>query len=298
MSWFRTVVSWLRGSAAAVPLTSYRPTLEPLEERWVPSPIPRPAHVVLVVEENHAFSQIIGSPDAPYINALAASPNAALFTQSFSLTHPSQPNYLFLFSGSTQGVTDDSTPPITFRTPNLGAALRAHGLSFVGFAESLPFAGFTGDTSGAYARKHAPWVNREGAGHNRLPARVNQPFAAFPANFNRLPTASFVTPNLQDDMHDGTVAAGDAWLQQNLGAYVQWAQTHHSLLILTFDEDDQLNNNQITTLFVGAGVRHGQFSEMITHLSVLRTIEGMYGLPRVGGSAAVPPITDVWLRRR
>jgi hypothetical protein len=299
MSWFRTVVSWLRGSAAAaVPLPSYRPTLEPLEERWVPSPIPRPAHVVIVVEENHAFSQIIGSPDAPYINALAAGPKAALFTQSFGLTHPSQPNYLLLFSGATQGVTDDSTPPTTFSTPNLGAALRSHGLSFVGYSETLPFAGFTDDTSSAYARKHSPWANWQGAGHNRLPAKVNQPFTAFPANFNKLPTVSFVIPNLQDDMHDGTVAAGDAWLQQHLDAYVQWAQTHNSLLILTFDEDDHLNNNQITTFFVGAHVKHGQYSEMITHLNVLRTIEGMYQLPRVGSSAMVPPITDVWMRRR
>jgi hypothetical protein len=254
--------------------------------------------VVIVVEENHAFSQIIGSADAPYINALATSPDAALFTQSFSLTHPSQPNYLSLFSGSNQGVTDYSTPPTTFRTPNLGAALRAHGLSLVGFAEDLPFAGFTGDTSGAYARKHAPWINWQGTGHNRLPAKVNQPFTAFPGNFNKLPTVSFVIPNLQDDMHDGTVAAGDAWLQQHLDAYIRWAPTHNSLFILTFDEDNMLGNNQITTLFLGARVKPGQYSETITHLNVLRTIEGMYQLPRVGGSATVPPITDVWIRRR
>ena len=299
MSWFHAVASWLRGSAAAaVPLPSYRPALETLEERWVPSPIPRPAHVVIVVEENHAFSQIIGSPDAPYINALAAGPKAALFTQSFSLTHPSQPNYLLLFSGSKQGVTDDSTPPTTFSTPNLGAALRARGLSFVGYSQSLPFAGFTGDTSGAYARRHAPWVNWQGAGDSRLPAQVNQPFTAFPGNFNKLPTVSFVIPNGQDDMHDGTVAAGDAWLQQHLDAYVRWAQTHNSLFVLTTDEDDGLHNNQITTLFVGAGVKHGQYSETITHLNVLRTIEGMYHLPRVGRSATVPPITDVWMRPR
>jgi hypothetical protein len=254
--------------------------------------------VVVVVEENHALSQIIGSPDAPFINSLAAGPKAALFTQSFSITHPSQPNYLALFSGSTQGVTDDTTPPTIFTTPNLGAALRAHGLSFVGYSESLPFAGFTGDTSGAYARKHAPWVNWQGAGRMLLPVKVNQPFAAFPGNFNKLPTVSFVTPNLQDDMHDGTVAAGDAWLQQHLGGYAQWAQAHNSLLILTFDEDDDMHNNQITTLFVGAHVKQGHYSEMITHLNVLRTIEAMYHLPPVGSSGTVPPITDVWTRRR
>jgi hypothetical protein len=250
--------------------------------------------VIIVVEENHSFSELIGSPDAPFINSLAAGPNAALFTQSFALAHPSQPNYLFLFSGSNQGVTSDDTPPAIFSKPNLASALRARGLSFVGFSEGLPFAGFTGDSAGAYARKHAPWVNWQGAGHNHLPGRVNLPFRAFPGNFDSLPTVSFVIPNLLNDMHDGTVAAGDAWLQQNLGAYIQWAQTHNSLFIFTTDEDDFGQNNQIATLFVGAGVKQGRYSETITHLNVLRTIEEMYQLPLVGRSASVPPITDVW----
>jgi len=247
---------------------------------------------------NHAFSQIIGSSDAPFINALAAGPKAALFTQSFGLTHPSQPNYLFLFSGANQGVTSDARPPTAFSTPNLGAALRARGLSFVGFSEGLPFAGFTGDSAGAYFRKHAPWVNWQGAGRNGLAAEVNLPFTAFPGNFKKLPTVSFVIPNQLNDMHDGTVAEGDAWLQRHLDAYVRWAQTHNSLFILTTDEDDSLQNNQVATLFVGARVKHGQYSETITHLNVLRTIEGMYQLPRVGNSAMVPPITDVWTSSR
>jgi len=70
--------------------------------------VPTPAHVVVVIEENHGYSQIIGSPQAPYINTLAT--QGALFTKSYALTHPSQPNYLGLFSGSTQGITDDSCP--------------------------------------------------------------------------------------------------------------------------------------------------------------------------------------------
>ena len=70
--------------------------------------LPRPDHVVVVIEENHGYSQIIGSSSAPYINSLAK--QGASFTQSFAVTHPSEPNYLALFSGSTQGVTDDSCP--------------------------------------------------------------------------------------------------------------------------------------------------------------------------------------------
>jgi hypothetical protein len=72
----------------------------------------------------------------------------------------------------------------------------------------------------------------------------------------------------------------------------------NSLLILTTDEDDDLHNNQITTLFVGAGVKPGQYSEPITHLNVLRTVEAMYHLPFAGGSASAAPIPDVWAGHR
>jgi acid phosphatase len=94
-------------------------------------PLPKPDHIVMVIEENHSYSQIIGSPDAPYINRLVA--QGAVFTQSFGLTHPGQPNYLALFSGSTQGVTDNSCPHI-FTTPNLEHALLAAGLTFAGYS--------------------------------------------------------------------------------------------------------------------------------------------------------------------
>lgn len=293
LSWLRTLIAQFRAATPA-PRRAHRPALESLEERALPSALPRPAHVVVVVEENHAFSEIIGSPDAPFINSLAKGPHTALFTRSFGLTHPSQPNYLLLFSGDSQGVTDDATPSTPFSTPNLGAALRSRGFGFAGFSEGLPAAGFTGDSAGDYFRKHAPWVNWQGAGRHGLPARVNQPFKAFPANFNRLPTVSFVIPNQQNDMHDGSVAAGDAWLKKHLAAYIAWAPAHNSLFILTTDEDDYSGDNHVATLFAGAGVKHGRYNERITHLNVLRTLEDMYHLPPLGHSTSVAPITDVW----
>jgi acid phosphatase len=104
--------------------------------------LPKPDHIVIVVEENHGYDQIIGSENAPYINRLAN--EGALFTHAQAVTHPSQPNYLALFSGSLQGITSDkclkNTTPFT--TPNLGAALLKAGYSFTGYAETLPTAGF------------------------------------------------------------------------------------------------------------------------------------------------------------
>jgi phosphatidylinositol-3-phosphatase len=100
-----------------------------------PAAVPEPAHTVVVVMENHAYEQIIGDPAAPFINTLAR--RGALFTRSYAITHPSEPNYLALFSGSTQGIADDGCP-YRFTAPNLAADLLEAGKSFAGYAEDLP----------------------------------------------------------------------------------------------------------------------------------------------------------------
>ena len=246
--------------------------------------LPRPDHVVVVVEENHPFGKVIGP--APYITSLAN--GGAKFTASFAVTHPSEPNYIALFSGSTHGVTSD-TCGFTCGAENLGHQLLATGHGFTGYSESLPSDGFTGCASGRYARKHSPW-----ALFTNVPATGNLRFSRFPTDFSTLPTVAFVTPNLDHDMHDGSVAAGDAWLRTHLDAYARWARTHNSLLIVTFDEDDRSASNQIPTLFAGPMVKPGSYGERITHYSVLRTVEDMYGLPCVGAACTASPIADVW----
>lgn len=258
-------------------------------------PLPRPDHIVMVIEENHSYSQIIDSPDAPYINSLAT--RGAVFTQSFGVTYPSQPNYLALFSGSTQGITDNSCPR-TFTTPNLGHALLLAGLTFAGYSEHLPSIGSLICSVGLYARKHNPWSNWQDSVANGLPPMVNMPMTGFPSEYSKLPTVSVIVPNQVNDMHDGkdpgAIQTGDQWLQEHLDAYVQWAQQHNSLLIVTWDEDNKNENNRIATLFVGPMVQVGRYEQRITHYNVLRTIEDLYGLPHAGASADAAPIIQIW----
>ena len=249
-----------------------------------------PTHVVLVMEENHSYSEIIGSTDAPFINALANA--GALFTNSFAVTHPSQPNYLDLFSGLNQGVTDDSCPH-TFSTQNLESELLSAGKTFVGYSEALPSPGSEVCTSGEYARKHVPWTD-----FTDDPSTNNLPFSSFPTDFTQLPTISWVIPDLLDDMHDGSIQQGDSWLKTNLLSYVRWAFSHNSLLIVTWDEDDDSHGNQIPTIFVGPMVKAGQYSEKINHYNVLRTLEDLYHLPHLGNSASATPIIDIWKRAK
>lgn len=248
----------------------------------------RPDHVVVVIEENKHLRQVVsGSSETPTISSWAE--RGALFTSSHGLWHPSQPNYHALFSGSLQGLTDNSCPH-TFSADNLGAQLQRNGMSFVGYSQGLPTNNPTMCSSGPYWRKHNPWVN-----YSNLPASTNQPFTAFPSDLSRLPTVAFVVPDQNNDMHDGSVAQGDRWLAQNLQRYVDWAFTHNSLLILTADEDDGSDpSNHIATVFLGPMVQPGQYSQPINHYDVLRTLEEMYGLPALANAAQATAIRNVW----
>jgi hypothetical protein len=248
--------------------------------------LPRPDHVVVVVFENEDAADVIGTSDAPYLTSLAES--GAEFTDAHGEVHPSQPNYLALFSGSTQGVEDNDCP-VELSGDNLASQLLAAGETFVGYAEGLPRAGYTGCESGDYARRHNPWVN-----WTDLPASVNQPFSAMPTDYGQLPTVAFVIPDLCNDMHDCGIDAGDAWTEENLGPYAEWATAHDSLLVVTFDEDSGTDDNHIATVVAGAGVVPTRSDQRIDHYDLLRTIEDMYDLEPLGEAADAEPITGIW----
>ena len=253
------------------------------------APLPRPDHVVVVIEENRGYEQIMDRlKKDSYIHALAK--RGMLLTQSYGVTHPSQPNYLALFSGSTQGITSN-TCPLDFSGDNLATALTDKGLSFASFAESLPAVGDTSCMSGSYQRKHNPAVNWQGT---RLTTSVNLRFSDFPQDFSRLPTVSFVIPNQQNDMHDGSFYTADEWLKSHIEPYVEWAFRHNSLLILTWDEDNGAEGNHVATILVGPMVKQGRSNQHVDHYSVLRTLLDFYGIPAPNAGRDAEPIKGIW----
>lgn len=275
-----------------------------------PPALPKYDHIVIVIEENKNYSEVVGNKDAPYINNVLVKEGANL-TQMFAEEHNSEGNYFWLFSGSNQnvGYRDDipdsrNSPDYPFQSANLGEQLIKKGCTFKGYSESLPKIGDAISGADKYARKHVPWIS-----FGNLPdgeteeTSINLQFEQFPADFSKLPTVSIVVPNLIDDMHSGETASrvknGDTWLKENLDKYYQWAKTHNSLLIITFDENDNKIHysgltdpasgqeeikNRIPTIIAGAHIKHGDYPEGVgvTHVNLLRTIEAIYGLPKAG----------------
>ncbi len=270
-----------------------------------PAGLPVYDHIVVVVEENKDYEEIIGSRNAPYINNVLKKEGASL-TQMFAEEHHSEGNYFFLFSGSDQKVGyTDVIPQSTFKTMNLGSELIRTGHSFKGYSESLPEIGSMVGRQGLYARKHSPWISFANIPNGKTVAdSSNLRFPEdFPSDFNQLPTVAFVIPNLRNDMHDGkaaqAIATGDKWLRDHLNAYYQWAKQHNSLLILTFDENseftfaggvtnpgdrDSRKTNRIATIIAGAHIKAGEYPEDkgVTHVNILRTLEAMYKLNKSG----------------
>jgi len=242
-------------------------------------------HMTIVIMENRSFENIIGNQQAPYINKLAK--ENMLFTNSYAITHPSEPNYLALYSGSTHGLKSDACP-VNFPGPSLGGEAVAAHKSVTGYMEDIPAVGSTVCVAGDYVRKHNPVID-----FADTPATSSVPYSQIAGDLssNRYPTIAFVVPNVLHDMHDGTIAMGDAWLASNIPSILAFDAKHKGLLILTWDEDHHDADNHIVTIAVGPMVRMGQNDQPINHYSVLSTGTALFGLQPLENVSPISELT-------
>lgn len=246
-------------------------------------------HVVVVVMENHSYNQVRFKP---YTASLIAS--SSVCTQSYAITHPSFPNYLCLWAGSTLGMTTNNCPPAgsPFMAANLGQACEAANVSWRSYCEDLPAAGSAVCSSTGYERKHAPWTDFGNLDHmNERP--LSDLFTDISAG--QLPRLAFVVPNQCHSTHDCPVDTGDTWLSGIMPALIT-AVGPRGAVILTWDEDDAANENNILTVFSGPLVKPGYaHTSQVDHYDVLRTICAALGLPPMGNAATAAPIDNIWL---
>jgi phosphatidylinositol-3-phosphatase len=247
--------------------------------------------VWVIVMENRSYGQVIGNGSAPFVNRLAT--DFGLATDYNGVAHPSEPNYLALVSGSTQGVTDDGVHDIG--APTLFDQLEQAGLSWAVYAENVPTGCYTGakasggaDGRGTYARKHEPAISFTGiSGNPGRCARITDLSHFDPAAAD----VSLVIPNLCHDMHDCSTAAGDAWLRGFVPRITgSPAFAGNALLVVVFDEADG-GGNHIPLVFAGPAVVPGtRVTERTDHYSLLRTVQDLFGLPCLAQSCHAHPM--------
>jgi len=259
---------------------------------------PHYTHVIWVWMENHSYNTIIGSSQAPYLNSLAK--ECGLATNYHNVDHPSLPNYIAATSGlsfsAIQKFTPDCNPVPGCDTS--APSIFGQGETWKAYEESMPSNCAKSD-SGEYAVRHDPppyYTTLKNCSTLDVPyTQLAKDLAA-----GKLPAFSWITPNLIDDMHDGTIADGDTWLSKNLPAIFNSPEykSGTTALFITWDEGEggTVDNCaksttdvgcHVATLVVSPSTRPGTKSgTLFNHWSLLATAEQLLGLPKLGEAAS------------
>jgi acid phosphatase len=237
--------------------------------------VPRIAHVVVIVFENHERGDVFGSGQAPTLERLAATyAQAGAYD---AVAHPSLPNYLALVSGSTHGVTSDCTD-CAMSGPTIGTQLSAKHLRWGVYAEGYP-------SSTRFAKKHVPFLY--------FPGGASHVFPIGRLDARKLPAYSLVVPDLCHDMHDCSVAAGDSWLHEFIAPLLG---VENTAVFIVFDEGTSNvgGGGNVPLIVAGTAVRrHTVFNHPTSHYGLLRTIESALGLPHLGRARSATPLTGI-----
>jgi len=248
---------------------------------------------VLVLEENHSYSDVIGDSDMPYFNSLAQQYGMA--AQYYADAHPSLPNYFMLTVGLTETDSDSFSGVVT--DDNIVRELVKAGKSWKSYAEAIPSAGYLGGDTGNYLQHHNPFVYFSDVQNDPPQAANIVPFTQFATDLanNALPQYSFIVPDIMDDAHNGTLAQADSWLQQNIAPLIANANFQNSgLLIITFDESETTDTahggGHVPTIIVSSLAKKNYVSQtLFQHESTLRLTLAASGVNTFPGAAASAP---------
>jgi hypothetical protein len=262
-------------------------------ERQALCAVPSFKKVMIIVLENANYERALSQT---YLSQLTK--QGATFSNFVAETHPSQPNYIALVSGSTHGVWNDFTTNVDGR--HVGDLLEAKGLSWKVYAEDYPGNCFLGSSQGDFYRKHVPFLSFVNIQKNpeRCSRIVNASELSVDASTDNLPDFSLYIPNIDDDGHDTNISFADQWLARVFGPRISDPNFMKDLLlIVTFDEaEDYFARNQILTVFLGPSVTPGVVDSAETdHYSILRMIENTFGIGTLGLNDETASIIDgIW----
>jgi hypothetical protein len=250
------------------------------------------SRLVVILMENKELGSVIGSGDAPYINSLAR--RYASASDYHAITHPSLPNYLALTGGDTFAISSDCTD-CAVHAPGLADQLATAGIAWKAYMEDMPHPCYHGGSYRGYAKKHNPFLYYTSVSGD--PARCANvvPFGELAGGLRArgLPTFTWITPNLCDDMHDCSVSTGDRFLRHLVPSLLAGLGPH-GLLALVWDEGStdsgccrRASGGRVALVLAGPDVKRGVYTKPVDHYSLLRLFEDVLGVPRLR-SAACP----------
>jgi acid phosphatase len=276
-----TTASGSTPGASPTPTPSSTPSPTP-----IPTAIPAADHVFVIVLENHAFNQVIGSPFMPYLNSLASAHSLA--TNYFANTHPSIGNYFMLTTGNIETNNDAFTGTVS--SDSIPRAFAAAGKTWKAYMESLPSVGYTGGDVYPYFKHHNPFAYMTDVLGSSAETANLVPFTQISSDLSAgtLPNFGFIAPNAEHDAHDcptggsacldtDKLAAADNWLKTNIDPLVKSPALANSVFIIVFDESldvDLVNGGgKVAWVMTGAHVKAGfKSTTFYQHQSTLRLV--------------------------
>jgi len=254
-------------------------------------------HIVIITMENKSYDDIVGNANVPYINSLIH--RFGFADNYFAVTHPSLPNYLALIGGSTFGVRSDCIDCF-INSPNLIDQLEKAHKTWKAYMESMPSSCFIGN-SGDYAQKHDPFIYFDDIRNNQKRCSNIVPYSEIATDLKATKTTPdfmWISPNLCNDMHNCSTQVGDTWLSTQIPKILTSPAftKQQSLLVITWDEGENLSTNQVPAIFVGNTVKSGFTSHTLySHYSMLHTIEAIWNLPFLNTNVSQSnSITDIF----
>ena len=254
-------------------------------------------HVFLIIEENRSYSTVYPT-GMPWLSQLGD--KFGIATNYYSDESGSLLDYLWLSSGSGEtayGCNGGGCSQV-IPSDNIFRELNKAGKSWEVYAESLPYAGFMGSSSGDYVKRHNPAAWYSDIVSSSTQQKKMVPFSQFAGDLaaKTLPNYSLIIPNLQHDAHDGTMAMADQWLKQNIVPLLNSAYFYaggNSVLFVTFDNGNGDAQGQVFTAVVGPSILKGvKVSSHYRHENTLRTMMGLLGLSTFpGASASASPMS-------
>jgi acid phosphatase len=263
--------------------------------------VPRSKHVVVVTLENHSYEQAVGNSQMPYFNALIS--KYAIADQYYATMHNSLSTLMWLTAGQTVTLNDNTMQ--FFNVDNIVRHMQQDGRSWKVYASQLPYTGYLGYNVNEYVKRHNPIAYFTDV-ESSLKYNIGPSSPYFQRDIanGTLPEYSYVTPDLIEDAHKGTLAQADAWLKANIPQLLASPQFQKDgILFIVWDEgnvqpiDPRNGGGRVATLVIGPGVKRGYHSQVqYNHQSLLRSTciaLALSGCP--GGGAEGVPMTDFFV---
>ena len=241
-------------------------------------PTVRPSKIAVIINENRGYNQV--RKGMPWLKSIGDKYGQA--TNMKAMTHPSQPNYVWIIAGSNRGITSNNTARVSGKS--LQSTIPAAGRSFWTFGQTMSSDNCRLTQRGYYHPRHVPTTvfkderaqcEKTTVGYDKIKPKITA---------GTLPNVSFIIPNNCSNSHDCSMATADKWSRtetERLMAGPDY-QSGELVIVLTWDEDNKAEGNHIHTAVIHPSLDRVVVTKALNLVSLHETLAKFGGTTPLG----------------